>query len=151
MQQGKITVGIYGAAGYTGAELITILAQHPHVALTFATSNQDAGQQIPGTRLAYQPHDAVSPASVDAVFLALPHTASAPVAAQAKAAGTRVIDLSADLRLDTPESYKAWYDVDHPAPELLPAPYGLPETNRAAIKGATLVANPGCYPTATLL
>ncbi len=146
-----ITVGIYGAAGYTGAELIRLLAGHPAARLVFATSTQDAGQPVPGTALTYIPHDAADPASVDAVFLALPHTASAPVAARARAAGTRAIDLSADLRLDTPEAFQEWYGAAHPNPELLPVPYGLPEINRAAIAGADVVANPGCYPTATLL
>lgn len=151
MSQSTITVGIYGAAGYTGQELIRLLAGHPQAELVFATSNQDAGQPVPGTSLTYQPHDAPTPGSADAVFLALPHTASAPVAAAAHAAGTKVIDLSADLRMDTPAAYEAWYGVAHPNPELLPAPYGLPEINRAAITGANVVANPGCYPTATLL
>lgn len=151
MTQSTIKVGIYGAAGYTGQELIRLLAGHPQAELVFATSNQDAGQPVPGTALVYQPHDAVAPDSVDAVFLALPHTASAPVAAAAKTAGTKVVDLSADLRMDTPESYQTWYDVAHPNPELLPAPYGLPEINRAAIIGQDVIANPGCYPTATLL
>ena len=63
----------------------------------------------------------------------------------------RVIDLSADFRLATPEAYKRWYGHDHPAPELLPAPYGLPELNRAALRDAALIANPGCYPTGALL
>ncbi|GAB4574504.1 MAG: N-acetyl-gamma-glutamyl-phosphate reductase [Anaerolineae bacterium] len=151
MSHSTITVGIYGAAGYTGQELVRLLTHHPRVTLRFATSNQDAGQPVPGTALTYQPHDAVSPAGVDAVFLALPHTASAPVAAEALQGGTKVIDLSADLRLDTPEAFEAWYGVAHPAPELLPVPYGLPELYRAAIIGADVVANPGCYPTATLL
>jgi len=149
--QKSITVGVYGAAGYAGQELVALLARHPGVTLAFATSNQDAGQPVPGTNLIYQAHEAVSPDAVDAVFLALPHTASAPIAAQAVQAGARVIDLSADLRLDTPESYEAWYGVPHPAPELLPVPYGLPEINREAIRGAPVVANPGCYPTAALL
>ncbi len=146
-----ITVGVYGAAGYTGQELIALLARHPHVALRFATSTQEAGQPVPGTDLLYQEHEAVAPEEVDAVFLALPHTASAPVAARAASAGVRVVDLSADLRLRTPEAYAQWYGVPHPAPHLLPVPYGLPEVNRAAISGAQVVANPGCYPTATLL
>ncbi|MFC1960782.1 N-acetyl-gamma-glutamyl-phosphate reductase [Chloroflexota bacterium] len=147
----QITVGIYGAAGYTGQELIRLINGHPQAALAFATSNQDAGNPVMGTNLTFQPHDAVDPATVDAVFLALPHTASAPVAGRASAAGTKVIDLSADLRMDTPESYQQWYDVPHPLPELLPVPYGLPEINRAQLGGIAMVGVPGCYPTATLL
>lgn len=146
-----IKVGIYGAAGYTGQELIRLINGHPQAELAFATSNTDAGLPVPGTAFAFVPHDSVDPASVDAVFLALPHTASAPVAGKAHAAGTKVIDLSADLRMDTPESYTEWYDVAHPAPELLPVPYGLPEINRDQLGGIEMVGVPGCYPTATLL
>src|SRR5260221_3463986 len=95
---------------------------------------------------------AVAPlASVDVVFLCLPHGASGATAAQAVKAGVRVIDLSADLRLDSPEVYKQCYKQDHPAPHLLPAPFGLPEINRARLKDAQYIANPGCHVTATLL
>jgi N-acetyl-gamma-glutamyl-phosphate reductase len=73
------------------------------------------------------------------------------VARRARAAGVRVIDFSADFRLTTPEAYRRWYGHEHPAPELLPAPYGLPELNRAALRNAPLIANPGCYPTGVLL
>jgi N-acetyl-gamma-glutamyl-phosphate reductase len=106
---------------------------------------------VPGTKLAYIESEAVDLQSVDAVFLSLPHTASANVAAQALAAGVKVIDLSADFRLDTAESYEQWYKVTHPHPELLPIPYGLPEINRANLRDIDLVAVPGCYPTTTLL
>jgi N-acetyl-gamma-glutamyl-phosphate reductase len=88
---------------------------------------------------------------VDAVFLALPHGVSAQMAAKALRYGVRVIDLSADLRLDTPESYEKWYGHEHPHPELLPTPYGLPEINRERLHGAERIAAPGCYPTTTLL
>jgi N-acetyl-gamma-glutamyl-phosphate reductase len=88
---------------------------------------------------------------VDLVFLGLPHGVAATTARRARAAGVRVIDLSADFRLATPAAYKRWYGHDHPAPELLPAPYGLPELNRAALRDAALIANPGCYPTSVLL
>ncbi len=146
-----ITVGIYGAAGYAGQELVDLLAVHPQAELSFATSNQDAGQPVPGTALTYTPHDAAPLESVDVIFLAMPHAASAPLAARAAAAGVKVIDLSADLRMSTPEAYEAWYGLPHPNPELLPVPYGLPELNRANLAYAPLIANPGCYPTATLL
>jgi N-acetyl-gamma-glutamyl-phosphate reductase len=146
-----LTAGIYGAAGYTGQELVALLKQHPHATLAFATSNQDAGQPVPGSDLTYVPHGEPSLEGVDIVFLAMPHTASAPLAAQAAAAGVKVVDLSADLRMKTPDSFKTWYSVDHPNPELLPTPYGLPEINRANLAYASIVANPGCYPTATLL
>jgi N-acetyl-gamma-glutamyl-phosphate reductase len=147
----KIRVGVYGGSGYAGQDLVEILAKHPQVELSFATSNTYAGDPVPGTNLRYVPSEQADLGQIDAVFLALPHTASAPVAAQAAAKGVKVIDLSADLRLNTPESYEKWYNHKHPNPELLPVPYGLPEINRAQIQGADVVAAPGCYPTTTLL
>jgi N-acetyl-gamma-glutamyl-phosphate reductase len=146
-----LRVGVFGASGYAGMDLIDILAKHPSVELVFGTSSTYAGQPIAGTTLRYVPHDAASLDNVDAVFLAMPHGVSAQVAANAHAAGVKVVDLSADLRLDTPESYQQWYSHEHPAPELLSAPYGLPEINRAIIRGKDVVAAPGCYPTTTLL
>ncbi len=146
-----IRVGIYGASGYAGMDLVDILVKHPQVELVFGTSNTYKGQNIGGTNLNYIPHDQVDLDSVDAIFLALPHTASAPVAAEGLKRGLKVIDLSADLRLNTPESYEKWYNTPHPNPELLPVPYGLPEINRAQLKGIDLVAAPGCYPTTTIL
>jgi N-acetyl-gamma-glutamyl-phosphate reductase len=152
MAQDKIRVGVYGAGGYAGQDLIEILIAHPYVDVVFATSNTFAGQPVPGTFIFYTAHDDAPYTEVDAVLLALPHTASAPVAAQARAAGARVIDLSADFRLDTAQSYRRWYQHDHPHPELLPTtPYGLPELYRDDIRTADLVAVPGCYPTTTLL
>lgn len=151
MANDKIRVGVYGASGYAGQDLIELLLRHPDVEIVFATSNTYAGQPVPGTFLYYvSSHDAPYD-SVDAVFLALPHTASAPIAAAALDAGVKVIDLSADFRLDTPERYEKWYGVTHPHPELLPTVYGLPEVNRDQIRGQDRVAVPGCYPTATLL
>lgn len=151
MTQQKLRVGIYGAAGYAGRDLVEILSRHPNVEIVFATSTTDAGQPVPETFLYYVEHDKAPYDEVDAVFLALPHKASAPTAKKALEAGVRVIDLSADLRLDTAESYEAWYDTEHPHPELLPTPYGLPEINRDAIRGSERVAVPGCYPTTTIL
>jgi len=140
-----------GAAGYAGQNLVEILIQHPSVQIVFATSNTYPGEPVPGTDLRYIRSEDARLDSVDAVFLALPHTASAPVAKVALDAGVRVVDLSADMRLDTPEAYEQWYGVPHPHPELLPVPYGLPEMNRDALMNAQAVAVPGCYPTATLL
>jgi N-acetyl-gamma-glutamyl-phosphate reductase len=146
-----LKVGVYGASGYAGQDLIEILSRHPHVEIRFGTSGTYAGEPIPGTGLVYiRPEDAVLN-GLDVVFLALPHLASAPVAAAARARGLKVIDLSADLRLDTPEAFAHWYKHPHPHPELLPVPYGLPEINRERLRGADLVAAPGCYPTTTLL
>lgn len=147
----KIRVGVYGASGYAGLDLVEILVKHPQVELVFATSSTFAGQPVPGAALTYIPHDSAPYDTVDAVFLALPHGVSAQVAARAASAGVRVIDLSADLRLDTPEAYQQWYGHVHPHPELLRAPYGLPEINREQIKGQPIVAAPGCYPTTTIL
>ena len=151
MAENQIRVGVFGAAGYAGQDLVEILVRHPRVELVFATSNSYTGSPVPGTSLTYEASEAVDLQQVDAVFLALPHTASATVAAQALAAGVKVIDLSADFRLDTAEVYEQWYDVVHPHPEMLPAPYGLPEINRANLQHIDLVAVPGCYPTTTLL
>lgn len=147
----RIKTGIYGASGYAGQDLIEILTAHEHIEIVFATSNTYADEPVPGTSLHYIPHDDAPVSTVDVVFLALPHKASAPVAARALNAGLRVIDLSADFRLNTPQRYTEWYGVEHPCPELLPAPYGLPEMNRSALPNADLVAVPGCYPTTTLL
>ena len=151
-----IKVGIYGAAGYTGIELVQLLAHHPEVELVFLTSESSSGQ----TMQAIWPLGPAIPliASIDAplkevdcIFLCLPHTQSAPRAEQALAKGIRVIDLSADLRIDDPAEYARWYNVEHPAPALLPVPYGLPELGRDSLINANVIANPGCYATATLL
>lgn len=147
----SVRVGVMGAAGYAGQNLIEILASHPAVQIVFATSNTYPGEPIPGSDLRYIRSEDARLQDVDAVFLALPHTASAPVAKTALDAGVRVIDLSADLRMDTPEAYQRWYGVAHPHPEMLPVPYGLPELNRDALMDAQAVAVPGCYPTAVLL
>lgn len=146
-----IRVGVYGGAGYAGLDLVEILARHPQVEIVFATSNTYIGQAVPGTTLYYVASESADLAAVDAVFLALPHKVSAPVAARALAAGVKVVDLSADLRLDTPEAYQRWYGAPHPNPELLPVPYGLPEIYRDRLHGANVIAAPGCYPTTTLL
>ena len=147
-----IKAGVYGASGYAGQDLTELLIAHPHVEVVFGTSNTYAGESIPGSERVYIPHEDAPLAQVDVVLLALPHKASAPVAKLALSAGVRVIDLSADLRLKTPEVYARWYDVQHPHPELLPVPYGLPEIYREAITAdVSAVAVPGCYPTATLL
>ncbi|MEZ4669172.1 MAG: N-acetyl-gamma-glutamyl-phosphate reductase [Anaerolineae bacterium] len=148
----KVKVGVFGASGYAGQDVVEIITHHPQTQLVFGTSNTYAGQDIPfADGLKYIPHEQADLAGVDAVFLALPHKASAPMAAKARTLGKKVVDLSADLRLDTTESYQKWYGAAHPNPELLPVPYGLPEFNRDKLKGVDLVAAPGCYPTTTLL
>ncbi|MFQ3565652.1 MAG: N-acetyl-gamma-glutamyl-phosphate reductase [Aggregatilineales bacterium] len=151
MQPPQLRVGIFGASGYAGQDCVEILSRHPHVEIVFAASNSHVGEPVPFTLLQYIAHDDAKFDQVDAVFLALPHGVSAHFAAQAQAAGVMVIDLSADLRLDSAEAYEQWYGHPHAHPELLPVPYGLPEINRGRIRGARLVAAPGCYPTTTLL
>lgn len=152
----SIKVGIYGGTGYTGWELFQLLSGHPEVEIQFVTSERLAGKSLKSSWI-HAPDITLQSASevdldqVDCVFLCLPHTHSARVAARAKAANVSVIDISADLRLNAPADYETWYKVAHPAPELLPVVYGLPEHYREQIKTAKMVANPGCYATAMLL
>ena len=151
-----VKVGIYGGTGYTGWELIQILLDHPNVQIQFVTSEQSAGKNLKNAwplapDIPLKSASDVDLHQVDYVFLCLPHTRSAAVARKAKEAGVTVIDLSADLRLNSTKSYESWYQVAHPAPELLPVVYGLPEHYREKIMGAKLVANPGCYATTMLL
>jgi N-acetyl-gamma-glutamyl-phosphate reductase len=153
-------VAVIGASGYTGLELLRILLRHPEFELAVVTSEQRAGMPVgdafPALRglvdLVFEPNDPASIAKrVDLAFTALPHAASAPTVAVLRAAGVRVLDLSADFRLRDAETYRAWYG-EHKAPELLgSAVYGLPELYRDELRGAELVAVPGCYPTSVLL
>lgn len=156
-QNSTIKVGVYGASGYTGLETIKILRRHPRIKLTFATSESSAGQylsdiypvpwRIPLVAAAEAPLEAV-----EAVFCCLPHGASMPAVMAARAAGVRVIDLSADFRLTDPDVYQQWYGVAHAAPAMLgEAVYGVPELFRAQVAETDLLANPGCYPTSVLL
>ncbi len=152
----KIKTGIFGGTGYTGLELSRLLSAHPNVEIVFITSESRAGQTLRDAWPQAGHYDLVSATEApldeaDAVFLCLPHTQSAGVAARAVEHGVKVIDLSADLRLQTPESYFEWYGVPHPAPFILPSPYGLPELGRDGLAGADVIANPGCYATAALL
>jgi N-acetyl-gamma-glutamyl-phosphate reductase len=152
-----IRVGIFGATGYTGIELVKILARHPQVHIAFATSDSYVGKKLSDAfpcpyDIPLVAHDAAPLDTIDVAFLALPHGASADFAKRARDAGARVIDLSADFRLRDAGAYKKWYGLDHHAPDLLPqAVYGLPEIHRAKIKPAQLIANPGCYPTSVIL
>ncbi len=146
-----IYAGVYGGSGYAGLDLVEILSGHPVIELVFATSNSYQGEPVPGAELCFVRPDEAPLTAVDVIFLALPHKASASMAKRGIEAGVKVVDLSADLRLSTPEAYAAHYHTPHPHPELLPAPYGLPEINRANLAGVDVVATPGCYPTTTLL
>jgi len=152
-----IQVGIYGATGYTGFELIRLLQRHPQVTLAFATSESRAGTRlsqvfpVPWDLPLVAPAEA-DPGAVDAVFCCLPHGAAMATVVAAREAGVRVVDLSADFRLRDPAVYQQWYGLKHAAPHLLAdAVYGLPELYREQIRRAQLVANPGCYPTSVLL
>ena len=146
-----LRAGIYGASGYAGGELLELLNNHPQVRVAFATSGSQCGKPVPHSELRYVAPETANPGDVDAVFLALPHGASADVAVRALAAGARVIDLSADFRMDSEVAWQEWYAQAHPHPRLLPVPYGLPEINRAQLQDVDLVAVPGCYPTTLLL
>jgi N-acetyl-gamma-glutamyl-phosphate reductase len=156
-----IKVAIAGATGYTGAELIRILYNHPEAEIVRITSERSAGYHFssifPQFRnlldLTFEPLDADGIVEgVDLVFLALPHTDSMNITPRIYRQDVRIIDLSADFRLHSRDVYSHWYGVEHSAPELLGrSVYGLPELNRDAVKESRFVANPGCYPTAALL
>lgn len=152
-----IKVGIFGATGYTGYELVRILQRHPDVDIAFATSQSYAGQCLSDVFPAAPDLPLVTAADAplaqtELVFLCLPHAAAATTAVAALEAGNRVVDLSADFRIKDVATYEQWYGVTHPAPALLDeAVYGLTEFARAALAQARLVANPGCYTTTSLL
>jgi N-acetyl-gamma-glutamyl-phosphate reductase len=150
-------VAVLGAAGYAGAVASALLHRHPHFELAYVTARSDAGVPLaevhPRTRvpLVLEQYDPERHADVDAAVVAYPHGASAPVVADLRERGVRVLDLSADFRLHDRAVYEDWYG-EHGAPALVgSAVYGLPELHRDAIAGADLVANPGCYPTAAIL
>ncbi len=151
------SVSVFGAAGYTGALAARLVYRHPQFQLAAVTARSDVGTRLdriyPHHRvpLVLEELDLDRHAEVDAAIVAYPHGSSAPLVAALRERGVRVVDLSADFRLRDPAVYEEWY-VEHPATELLDgAVYGLPERYREQIAGADLVANPGCYPTATLL
>ena len=157
-------IAILGASGYTGLELLRLVLMHPYAELVALTSRANAGRRItevfprfqdhPGSDLTFiEPDmDLVERSGATYVFLALPHGKAAPYAQELLARGMKVIDLSADFRLDDPEVYAEFYDHPHPAPELLQeGVFGLPEVHGEAIRQARLVASPGCYPTSIIL
>lgn len=155
-----IKVGIIGGTGYTGVELLRILAQHPQVELQAITSRGDAGTPVanmfPSLRgrvaLDFVDPKAAALETCDVVFFATPNGIAMGQARSLVDAGVRVIDLAADFRIKDPAEWERWYGMKHAAPELIAeAVYGLPEANREKIRSARLVANPGCYPTAVQL
>jgi N-acetyl-gamma-glutamyl-phosphate reductase len=151
-----IKVGIVGGTGYTGVELLRLLAVHPDVQLTAITSRKEDGLPVadmfPSLRgrvdLCFSSPDKADLSQCDVVFFATPHGVAMAQAPALLAAGVKVIDLAADFRLKDRATFEKWYKIEHTAPELIEqAVYGLPELNREDIKGASLIANPGCYPT----
>ncbi len=151
------SVSVFGAGGFTGALTARLLFRHPSFELSSLTARSDVGRRLdelyPYHRvpLVLEDLDLDRHAEVDAAVVAYPHGAAAPLVADLRERGVRVVDLSADFRLRDPGLYAQWYR-EHPVPELIEqAVYGLPELYREEIRGAGLVANPGCYPTATLL
>ena len=156
-----IKVGIVGGTGYTGVELLRLLAQHPQADVVVITSRSEAGLPVedmyPNLRghydgLKFSVPDTKTLAACDVVFFATPHGVAHALAGELLDAGTRIIDLSADFRLQDAVEWEKWYGQPHGAPDQLPgAVYGLPEVNREKIRQARLIAVPGCYPTATQL
>lgn len=155
-----IKVGIVGGTGYTGVELLRILCKHPEVSLEVITSRSENGLAVadlyPSLRghcdLVFSEPNTDQLAACDVVFFATPHGVAHALVPELYQKGVRIIDLSADFRLQDAELWASWYGQPHGCKELLPkAVYGLPEVNREAIAGAQLVACPGCYPTATQL
>ncbi len=158
---GALRVGVVGANGFLGGELVRLLLGHPHVALTYLASGRSAGRQLADVRPAFggggplplQAYDAAAAAAAaDVLFLALPHGASGAAARELRALGAAVIDLGSDLRLSDPAAARRWYGRDPSAPELLDqAHYSLPELTGAPPARHPLIANPGCFATALAL
>lgn len=155
-----IRVGIVGGTGYTGVELLRLLADHPTAELAVITSRAEAGSAVselfPNLRgrvnLKFSAPDVETLARCDVVFFATPNGTAMTLARELLDGGVRVIDLAADFRLSNPGDWQQWYGMPHGCPDLLEdAVYGLPEMNRAKLRSARLVANPGCYPTAVSL
>ncbi len=152
-----VKIGIFGATGYTGLELVSILVRHPQAQIQFLASETYAGHSLREIYPAAPDLPLIAPKAAplnttDVVFLCLPHAAAAKTAVAALEANNRVIDLSADFRLKDVAIYEHWYGVTHPAPNLLAeAVYGLTEFARDDLRGTRLVANPGCYTTTSLL
>ncbi len=155
-----LKAGIVGGTGYTGIELLRLLAQHPRVELKAITSRKEAGTAVaamfPSLRrrveLAFTEPNMQTLRDCDVVFFATPNGVAMNEARALLDSGARLVDLSADFRLKDVAEWENWYKMKHAAPELLrDAVYGLCELNRERVRGARLVANPGCYPTATQL
>lgn len=158
----KLNIAIIGASGYTGAELIRILLNHPNANIAALIANSNAGQKIediyshlvPFSLPILQKIEEVNFAQIDIAFCCLPHTTSQEIIKKlvSEQSHLKIIDLSADFRIESAADYKQWYGHDHIAQEIQPkAVYGLSEINRDKIKKSNLIACPGCYPTSALL
>jgi N-acetyl-gamma-glutamyl-phosphate reductase len=155
-----IKVGIVGGTGYTGVELLRLLAPHPKVQLTAITSRKEDGMPVADmfsslrghVKLAFSAPENARLTDCDVVFFATPHGVAMNQARELLAAGVKVIDLAADFRLKDPAVFEKWYGMPHACPDLLAeAVYGLPEVNREAIRRARIIGLPGCYPTSMQL
>ena len=160
MAGSNIKVGIVGGTGYTGVELLRLLAQHPQAELVAITSRKEAGMPVaelfPSLRgkldLAFSDPSQAGLGQCQVVFFATPNAVAMEQAASLLDQGVKVVDLSADFRIKDVLDWERWYNAKHAAPGLVAeAVYGLPELQREAIRGARLIANPGCYPTAVQL
>ncbi|MGE5526714.1 MAG: N-acetyl-gamma-glutamyl-phosphate reductase [Rhodospirillaceae bacterium] len=160
MSDGKIKVGIVGGTGYTGVELLRLLAQHPRAEIAIITSRKEAGMPVadmfPNLRgridLRFTEPDTKALAACDVVFFATPNGVAMNEARALYDAGARLIDISADFRIKDVAIWEKWYKMRHACPDLVArAVYGLPEVYREEIRGARILANPGCYPTAVQL
>ena len=160
MAGSNIKVGIVGGTGYTGVELLRLLAQHPQAELVAITSRKEAGMPVaelfPSLRgkldLAFSDPSQAGLGQCQVVFFATPNAVAMEQAASLLDQGVKVVDLSADFRIKDVPDWERWYNAKHAAPGLVAeAVYGLPELQREAIRGARLIANPGCYPTAVQL
>ena len=163
MSKPQYAVGLVGVTGYTGMEMLRCLLHHPKFELTTVTSRQEAGKTVAqifpqlqnttlGELVVSEPDGEQLARDCHLVFLAVPHGTAMHMAAALVQQGVKVVDLSADFRLKSRETFETWYNCQHQAPDLLPsAVYGLPEVYAADIARTQLVANPGCYPTSVLL
>lgn len=158
-----IRAGLVGVTGYTGMELMRILASHPAMKLVLATSRAEAGKRIDaiypfmtnleaGDLVITEPDPDAIAAACDVVFLAVPHKTAMEIVEVLHGRGVRVVDLSADFRIRDAKTYEAWYHVEHSCKDLIAeAVYGLPEFYGKAVQSAKIVANPGCYPTSAIV
>ena len=156
----KIKIGIIGGTGYTGVELLRLLVTHPNAQVILITSRSEAGRRVSDlfpslrgfTDIEFTKPEPSSFNNCDVVFSATPNGIAMTHARELMERGVKLIDLAADFRINDVTVWEQWYGMTHACPELIEqAVYGLPELNRAAIQGASIIANPGCYPTATTL